>query len=124
MVMRMELYCRTRFVAYHKWKDAPDEYKYLSNIHRHEFHVEIAIRVETSNRAVEFQHLKNDVDQLIKREWYYSINSTQSNPVPIEASCELMAAQLASHLREYAYNVTMVDVSEDGECGGRVTYNV
>jgi len=112
------VYARTRFVAFHQWKDAPEDAKYLQSSHRHEFHVEAAVLVTKSDREVEFHHLKRDLDLAIKEE--YRSNSVDK---PIEASCERIAMTIATMLRENDYDVKYVDVSEDGECGGRVEYN-
>ena len=118
MVLKMLVYCRTRFVAFHQWKDAPDEFAYLRNVHRHEFHVEVGARVQEGNREVEFHRLKEMTDELIK-----SATDFEPEAGVIEASCESMAVQLGHGLRtRYGYDVAYVDVSEDGECGGRVIY--
>jgi hypothetical protein len=113
MRMQMEVFCRTRFVGFHVWKDAPNIFAYLRNTHRHEFHVEVGVHVELSNREVEFHELRLRVDDFLKH----------SYPLTIELSCELMASQIAAFLRQsFKYDVTYVEVSEDGECGGRVRY--
>lgn len=125
MTMRMEVFARTQFVAFHQWEGAPDWCKYLASPHRHLFKVEVGARVELSDREVEFHRLKCEVDQFIAQEWKESIQSSLFSPIAIKESCELMAARIGSFVRysaENRYLVTYVEVSEDGECGGRVIY--
>lgn len=100
------VYVTTRFEAFHRWVDAPDEVAFLRAWHRHVFHVKLTIRVEGLNRSVEFILLKRAVDKYIreKLEGKY-----------FEASCEMIAADLAQH-----FGATCVDVSEDGENGATV----
>ena len=128
MTMRMEVFARTQFVAFHQWEGAPDWCKYLASPHRHLFKVEVGAHVDLSDREVEFHRLKRDTDQFIAVEWRVSIQSSLWSPVPIKDSCELMATRIGSFLRQSTqsvdkgYRVTYVEVSEDGECGGRVIY--
>ena len=120
MVLKMLVYARTRFTAFHQWEGAPDVYKYLSNVHRHEFHVEIGVTVTESDRQIEFHHLKMKLNAVI--------NSLYSQcMVPgyetIKESCEVIGSRIAVEMRErFAIFPAYVDVSEDGECGGRVSY--
>lgn len=119
MILTMLVYARTRFVGFHQWKDAPEVYKHLAFPHRHEFHVEVGVEVKKGDREVEFQDLKSHVNAVIKMNEMEKSNVD----VPIRDSCEVIAMRIASDLRDnYDYNVRYVDVSEDGECGGRVEY--
>jgi hypothetical protein len=113
MKMKMEVFCRTRFVAFHQWENAPEKYAYLGYIHRHEFHVEVGVYVELSNREVEFHELRTFVDAFIHANFGHLVTD----------SCETIASRIAGHLRGVLnYRVSYVEVSEDGECGGRVFY--
>lgn len=123
MTMRMEVFAKTRFVAFHQWENAPECCKYLASPHRHEFHVEVAVAVELSDREVEFHRLKTVVDTFINTEWKDFMPRHVSQPAAIGDSCELLASRIGSYLRHtLGYNVNYVEVSEDGECGGRVIY--
>jgi 6-pyruvoyl-tetrahydropterin synthase len=122
MVLKMLVYARTRFVAFHQWEDAPNCYKYLANIHRHEFHVEVGVKVNLSDRQEEFHHLKMKLNAVIHS--LYKDNNATPDSAPIKESCESIASRIACELRErFALWPVYVDVSEDGECGGRVEYN-
>jgi 6-pyruvoyl-tetrahydropterin synthase len=126
MTMRMHVFARTRFVAFHRWKDAPIAYGYLGNIHRHEFHVEVGVHVDKEDRQVEFHQLKRQVEHEIASLW----PSRRTEWPLIEESCEAMATRIADRLNGVAsgsgkllYQVDYVEVSEDGECGGRVIFD-
>lgn len=116
--MPVEIYARTRFVAFHRWKDAPSEHAFLSQPHRHEFHVEIAVRVRHGNRDVEFISLREAVDFYIKSQLWPRTSPEHC----LLFSCEDLADAIGTGMREHGYDVHYVDVSEDGENGGRVFY--
>ena len=94
------VFIRTRFTGFHRWKDA--EEKYLRDYHRHEFHVELAVRV-TRDREIEFIALKNKIHKFLNVEY---------EGKRFEASCE----EIAQHLMD-AFKAFEVSVSEDGENG-------
>jgi|SRR5882724_900325 len=131
MVLKMMVYARTRFVAFHQWENAPEEYKYLALPHRHEFHVEAGVKVNLTDRQEEFHHLKANlgytIESLYGKNLQHSGNvgkgATEPLPEPIKASCELIAMQIGADLRKFNYDVSYVNVSEDGECGGRIEYD-
>jgi 6-pyruvoyl-tetrahydropterin synthase len=105
------VYCRTRFISFHKWGDAPIEVAFLRNLHRHEFHVKVAVSVTHSDRDVEFITLKNDVDKIIQ-----DLRCTWDEG----QSCEMMAEAIYAKLP--LYKVFSIDVSEDGENGALIVY--
>lgn len=118
MAVERFVYCRTRFVAFHVWHEAPAEYAHLAIAHRHEFHVMVAVRVAHSERAVEFQQLKSDVQAITRG---FTTGSSFKKPWPF--SCETFAEHIEEQLRAgKGYNVRAVDVSEDGENGGVVLF--
>jgi 6-pyruvoyl-tetrahydropterin synthase len=120
--VRMEVFARTRFVGFHQWKDAPPCFSYLGTPHRHEFHVEVTARVTKSNREVEFQDLKAKLNYLLERDFHMHMQrSSTMKPPPITLSCEDIARHLAEQLtKDFGFKISRVEVSEDGECGGRV----
>jgi hypothetical protein len=113
-VVTTTVFCRTRFIAFHYWKDAPEPYKYLSYPHRHEFHVEAHVRVTDKDRQVEFQHLRWIIDHYLRNE--YADAQTSKGAIP--ASCEMIAERLAENLEARGFQKPIiVTVSEDGENG-------
>lgn len=103
------VFCRTRFVGFHRWKDAPKEVKFLREYHRHEFHVEIEVVVAHENRGVEFTLLKLYVKEFLDEHY---------KDKQFESSCELIAYEVACFLHSKAFKPYKVSVSEDGENGG------
>lgn len=101
------VYIQTRFVASHRWRNAPDEFPLLRHFHRHEFHVRICKEVTHDNRQIEFIRLKREVDEFIRQNW--------KDRTDLELSCEQFAGRLL-----IAFDASMVDVSEDGENGAVV----
>jgi 6-pyruvoyl-tetrahydropterin synthase len=107
------VFCRTRFVAFHRWKDAPEKFKYLSAPHRHEFHVTVEVSVSHDNRDVEFIELRDKVDYYIHGKYGHS-----DYKFPTGDSCEMMCDYLAFQLSDLEeYYVKRIEVSEDGENG-------
>ena len=54
------------FEGFHFWKDAPAEVRFLKNLHRHKFHVEVTIDVKHNNRALEFFIVQHFLEDFIK----------------------------------------------------------
>jgi 6-pyruvoyl-tetrahydropterin synthase len=106
-ILTVTVYCTLRFIGFHRWKDAPEEFAHLRSRHRHEFHVRVDVLVEHDDREVEFQLLKHDVRKLIEKAQAATPNSVE------EWSCESWALYL---LEAVPYCVR-VEVSEDGENG-------
>lgn len=57
---------KTSFEALHRWKDAPDDVKFLRNYHRHIFHVIVRLPVAHDDRQLEFFVVKRLLDTFIK----------------------------------------------------------
>jgi 6-pyruvoyl-tetrahydropterin synthase len=113
---KYEVFCRTRFVGFHRWEYANGDVAFLKNTHRHEFRVEVCVRVDHTDRNIEFTHLKSQLD----REIALQFTSDQINPILY--SCELIAEIIGRYLISQEYHPIYVEVSEDGENGGRVRY--
>lgn len=100
---------KTDFVAFHRYKMAPLEVAFLRTWHRHKFYVTASLPVRHGNRDIEFFMIKAVMDKFIKAKF---------EGKSFEASCEMVAADIAFHLsKKYMLPVT-VEVSEDGENSG------
>ena len=97
----------TSFPGYHQWKDAPEKFAYLRNIHRHVFHVRAEMEVTHDNRDIEFIELKDAVDYFIYEVYYNQI---------FPDSCEKIARDIAEQ-----FGFDYVEVLEDNENGGSYT---
>lgn len=105
-----------QFEALHFYKDAPAVVDYLKHPHRHVFHVKAELRVTHNDRDVEFITFKHWLEQ---RCFAIKANS------PFQMSCEMIADNLIQELRVariWPMTWVRIDVSEDGENGGSVTY--
>lgn len=98
-----------RFVAFHRWPNAPRGREYLAMPHRHLFHVRCEVEVLHDDRDIEFHDLLDVVIGACPEE---NIGAT---------SCEQAANWIASHVRQrWPGRSIICEVSEDGECGARV----
>ena len=103
---------KTSFVGFHCWPEAPEEVKFLRELHRHQFGVKLILRVSEVNdsRELEFFMVKSRLDHLINTVILPYLEQAPST------SCETMARVIAQTMREF-YNVpeAQVFVDEDGE---------
>lgn len=112
------VWCTTTFEGWHCWGDAPDQYAYLRDSHRHLFHFRAEVQVSSDDRQIEFIELKHRVEQVILDGRIVSRDFT----MPTEHSCEAMARFVLGYLVGlYPTQFVEVTVSEDGENGATVT---
>lgn len=104
--MKTTVWVTTRFIGFHRWKDAPDEVAFLREWHRHVFHVRLEVPVRHDNRDVEFLLLKQKLENYISDTY-----STRK----FEYSCEQIANNLLVQ-----FQARECQVSEDGENGATV----
>lgn len=87
---------------------------YLAERHRHVFHFVVEIAVGHGDRAVEFITVKNEIARYLERTYGKEFGGM---------SCEMIAEDVSKWLAlTKKYNVTRVEVLEDGENGGGVTW--
>ena len=100
----------TRFEGFHCWPMAPEPVEFLRHMHRHEFHVELIMRVTHAERDIEFIQVKNALEGFI-----------HGNPFEDTASCETMAGQIIDWaVEKYGERGIICCVFEDGENGAMV----
>jgi hypothetical protein len=102
---------RTRFIAYHAWPNAPVEVAFLRNVHRHEFHVELSVRQQHSDRAVEYIMLRRWLDK--------ELDAWRDKDLGAR-SCEMLCEQLINYAKCEGYDVEYCRIFEDGENGAEV----
>ena len=116
----MNIFITTQFEGFHRWKDAPEEVKFLRDIHRHIFHVKVTASVSHAERDIEFILFKREVEDIINKikEGQYHLTEQPLN----DWSCETWAKAILFTLRHKGYNNKMIcEFSEDGENGAIVT---
>ena len=113
MVRKKYIYVTEQFEAYHRWKDAPDEVKFLRSMHRHIFKVKVTIEVWHEDREIEFIMFKWKLRNFLRE------NYEMKEDI---GSCEMIAENILNWLeKEYPGRYIQVEVSEDGENGAIVT---
>lgn len=95
---------RTSFIAFHRWREAPPEFDYLRNWHRHNFYVEMKVE-ESDNREIEFNALKDELNEFLRG---------YENKY-LDMSCEDIALELAK--RFYPSRKKIISIFEDNENG-------
>lgn len=116
---KIKVFCTFRQVGFHCWPKAPKEYKYLRSLHRHEFHVRVEVLVSGDNRAVEFIALKEEAKNDFR---CLGFEIPENGMITFQSrSCEQLAIELQKQLVTN-FQVTAIEVSEDGENGARVEF--
>jgi hypothetical protein len=94
---------------------------FLASPHRHIFHFRVSIDVFHNDRDIEFIQFKRWLENL------YSGNQSNNNSV-LELdwkSCEMIADDLYIQIAErYPNRNVVIEVSEDGENGCSISYNL
>jgi hypothetical protein len=96
-----------------------DEYdvSFLGTPHRHIFHFRVSIDVFHNDRDIEFIQFKR---------WLLSLYNGQNSVLELNyKSCEMIADDLYSQIAaRYPKRTVIIDVSEDGENGCVIQYNL
>lgn len=104
------IFIKTQFEGYHKWKDAPEETKFLRNLHRHIFGVKVKVSVNENDREIEYFDLKNSIDLYLSEVKFPEIYS-----------CEMMAEDILDFTEGCYYkNKISIEVNEDNQNGSIV----
>lgn len=99
----------------HNWPEARKvipEMGFLSDLHRHIFHIEATKSVSHEDRDIEIIMFKRELEDYFKRNYFDAqINVCNFGP----RSCETLAKDLLE-----AYDLDVCEVREDGENGAVV----
>lgn len=112
--MKTNIIVNLQVEGLHRWKDAKKVLPavgYLSDFHRHVFHICVVVGVAELDREIEFIDFKHRIEQYIKGRW------EQKDGVVFfgDSSCEMIAVDLLEH-----FKASEVKVMEDGENGAEV----
>ena len=90
---------------------------FLASPHRHIFHFRVSIDVFHNDRDIEFIQFKR---------WLEALYSGQNSVLELDwKSCEMIADELYIHIADrYPNRSVTIEVSEDGENGCSITYNL
>ena len=90
---------------------------FLANPHRHMFHFRVSIDVFHNDRDIEFIQFKR---------WLEALYNGSSSVLALDwKSCEMIADDLYDQITErYPNRAITIEVSEDGENGCSISYNL
>lgn len=122
MNLRSYIKVKVAVPGFHYWPGAPIPRTYLGHLHRHLFVVRVQVQVWENDREVEFHDLQHEVRM--------ALDACSNAQFPDDAydfgsmSCEAIATHVIMALvRKYGeLRAIRVEVSEDDECGGLVTF--
>jgi hypothetical protein len=94
---------------------------FLASPHRHIFHFRVSIDVFHNDRDIEFIQFKRWLENL-----YSANNNNQGSILELDwKSCEMIADDLYLQIAErYPNRNVVIEVSEDGENGCSISYNL
>lgn len=96
-----------------------DDVSFLGHPHRHMFHFKVTIGVMHNDRDIEFIQFKRWCERL-----YVAAPGETALELDYK-SCEMMAEDLADRiLTQYPNRYLQIEISEDGENGATLTWNV
>lgn len=125
MPYKTSIWVTFNVVGFHKWPDAPAKAYYLRSLHRHVFYFKVTISVPHPDRALEFHMFKDEVLNIVM-ENYSSLDIVEDPLYALvfdDRSCEIIAREVIDLIvSKYPGREIIVDVSEDGENGGVVSY--
>lgn len=123
------LICKLNIPGFHRWPKAPNSHAYLRNLHRHEFHIQVEIKVD-ENRAYEFIEIKDKFHSWLLENFGEAVTPAQvslslKNHIYLDKiekqSVEGLAEEILMYIDgEYKNYGIRVTVMEDGENGSRV----
>ena len=90
---------------------------FLANLHRHMFHFRVSIDVFSNDRDIEFIQFKR---------WLESLYNGSNTVLALDyKSCEMIADDLYIQIADrYPDRAVVIEVSEDGENGCCIKYNL
>ena len=113
--MKTNVVVKLQVEGLHNWPDAKNvfpEVAFLSDLHRHMFHITCKKRVNHDDRDVEFIMFKRDVEDYL-HQLYCEI---ESRCMVVDAmSCEMIARTLYEH-----FDLEYCSVFEDDENGAEI----
>jgi hypothetical protein len=113
--MKTNVIVKLQVDGLHCWPAAKDlfpEVAFLSDLHRHMFHITLKKAVYHDDRDIEFIMFKRDVIEYLHDKYY---NTSDRSHVFGAMSCEMIARELLEH-----FECTYVSVFEDDENGAEV----
>jgi len=114
--------------GFHYWDNAPDDFIYLKDNHRHIFYWTVLVNIEKDNREIEFIDLKDLSLESIKN--CYLCSTFGDSQLDFgNYSCEIIA-QKSKEIIEHSYfdvwnkkiSIYSIEVTEDNENGALIIW--
>lgn len=115
--MKSKIVVRSSFIGLHRYKDAPEPVKFLRDLHRHTFNVEIQISVTDNDRELEFIMVKDRLSIIMSNLQIFN-EAVAVGCMSCEQMAEYIIGQLQVHYGENRFY--QCSVFEDGENGAIV----
>ena len=107
--MRKYIWVTVQKEFMHKYENAPENVKFLRNLHRHLFKFKIYIEVFKNDRDIEFILFKRFIEKALDNEIPFNLRNS---------SCESLSDFLYEIIiKKYPERKVVIEVSEDGENG-------
>lgn len=106
--------------GFHWWEDAPDKLAFLREAHRHVFKFEVYLRVDHSNRDLEFYVAQAAMKRWVQETYRHASVAAEVNFKT--RSCEQIAEELGEYCIKKGWIPQAIEVYEDGENGGGVQW--
>lgn len=112
--MLKQIWVKTLFEGFHRWKDAPDEVAFLREWHRHIFGVKVWFKVNHNDRDLEFFIMQRKIKEVLLDLYPYYTNLENDTSLRVW-SCEMIAEDIYNYFEKEGVIVTRIVVDEDGE---------
>ena len=119
MKIHRTVFATSSFVGFHRWPEASGSRAYLASEHRHLFGVTAEIEVGHDDREVEFHDIATALDRIPPG----TFDTDRGGYDLGRSSCEDIAVNFAQVLNDdYPGRRITITVTEDNECGARLTF--
>jgi len=110
-----------QFEGFHHYPEAPENVKFLRNLHRHLFKVEVWIEQFNDDRDIEYLTFKNWLTEKVVSPFYMCQSLAEKFGLTETDSCETIAHKIQAYIiHNYPDRKVKVKVMEDGENGAMV----
>lgn len=112
----------TQFRGFHCYPNAPEDVKFLRDVHRHVFHVTLWIEQFHDSRDLEYFQVQKWLDTMIDAANFKEAGSCEFMAIQIAQAArrDFTAAVLIDHIERVVQRAVKCQVLEDGENGAFV----
>ena len=122
MMINQKIRVLNRFAGLHCWPEAPEQVKFLRDLHRHEFYIHTEIEVEHEDRELEFFIFKETIDEIIDAQ-FGSERIKNLGRLSCEEIATRIHQELINRLPYLGSRSATISVFEDNENGAVVNFS-